>query len=145
MVEQDGSTDGTKYAHLIKKFSQAPKPEGAEAGFFFTGDDLEGTPLTVAMGMYSREGSWYPGKGALVNPYNKLLVFFGNNAENPNDLGAEVAVCLGEEREEHLLTEASVVVVPPNLPHLPVICRKIKKPYYALQVEFSARPEVTWL
>ena len=144
-VEQEGSTDGSKYSYLVRRFSQAQKPDGAEAGFIFTGQDLEGTPLTVTMGMYNREGSWFPGKGALVNPYHKLLIIFGNNAENPNDLGAEISVCLGEEKEEHILTEASVIVVPPNTPHMPVVCRKIKMPYYALQVEFSARPEGTWL
>ena len=36
----------------------------------------------------------------MIHPYDKLLSF-GNNADNPNDLGAEISVKLGR-REEHI-------------------------------------------
>lgn len=145
LVDREGSSSGDKYSRLVKKFRQGEKPAGAVEGTTFTGKDLEGIPLTVTMGLYNREGSWHPGRGAQVSPYDKLLLFFGNNAGNPNDLGAELRVSLGSEGEAYLFQEASVIIVPEGLPHMPVDCLRLNRPYYAVQIEFSPRPDNQWL
>ena len=70
----------------------------------------------------------YPQEGALLHPYDECLVFAGTKHTDIFYLGAEIAVELGEEREEHVITEPSVVIIPKGLPHGPVTIRKVDRP-----------------
>jgi hypothetical protein len=63
-----------------------------------------------------------------------LLCFIGGNPENINDLGAEISICLGDELEEHIITTATVVSIPPGLKHCPLKVNKITKPFVFLEV-----------
>ena len=145
MVEQEGNRDGKKYSHLVKKFPLQEQLAGASQGYFFSGNDLQDIQVNITMGLYTETGSWYPPKGALVHPYDKLMIFFGNNADNPNDLGAQVSVEIGSEHEKHTFSEATVIVIPKGTPHMPVVCSKLDKPYYAVQVGFNAQYESEWV
>jgi hypothetical protein len=71
--------------------------------------------------------------------FHELLCFIGGNPENINDLGAEISICLGDEREEHIITSATVVSIPPGLKHGPVKVKKITKPIVFLEI--STTPE----
>ncbi len=66
--------------------------------------------------------------------FHELLCFIGGNPLDINDLGAEVSICLGEEMEEHIITSATVVSIPPGLKHCPLKVRKITKPFVFLEV-----------
>jgi hypothetical protein len=46
--------------------------------------------------------------------FHELLCFIGGNPEDINDLGAEISICLGDEMEEHIITTATVVSIPPD-------------------------------
>ncbi len=65
---------------------------------------------------------------------HELLCFIGGNPENINDLGAEISICLGEELEEHIITSAAVVSIPPGLKHCPLKVKKITKPFVFLEI-----------
>jgi len=66
--------------------------------------------------------------------FHELLCFIGGNPEDINDLGAEISICLGDELEEHIITSATVVSIPPGLKHGPLKVKKITKPFVFLEV-----------
>jgi hypothetical protein len=66
--------------------------------------------------------------------FHELLCFIGGNPEKINDLGAEISICLGDEMEEHIITTAAVVSIPPGLKHCPLIVKKITKPFVFLEI-----------
>ena len=66
--------------------------------------------------------------------FHELLCFIGGNPENINDLGAEVHICLGDELEEHIITTATIVSIPPGMKHCPLKVTKITKPFVFLEI-----------
>jgi hypothetical protein len=66
--------------------------------------------------------------------FHELLCFIGGNPENINDLGAEISLCMGEELEEHIITTATVVSIPPGLKHCPLKVTKVTRPFVFLEV-----------
>lgn len=66
--------------------------------------------------------------------FHELLCFIGGNPENIDDLGAEVSICLGDELEEHIITSATIVSIPPGLKHCPLIVKKVTKPFVFLEI-----------
>ena len=66
--------------------------------------------------------------------FHELLCFIGGNPLDINDLGAEISICLGDEMEEHIITSATVVSIPPGLKHCPLKVKKITKPFVFLEV-----------
>jgi hypothetical protein len=66
--------------------------------------------------------------------FHELLCFIGGNPENIDDLGAEISICLGDEEEEHIITSATIVSLPPGLKHCPLKVRKITKPFVFLEI-----------
>ena len=66
--------------------------------------------------------------------FHELLCFIGGDPENIDDLGAEISICLGDEEEEHIITSATVVSIPPGLKHCPLKVKKITKPFVFLEV-----------
>jgi hypothetical protein len=66
--------------------------------------------------------------------FHELLCFIGGNPENINDLGAEISICLGDELEEHIITSATVVTIPPGLKHCPLVVKKVTKPFVFLEI-----------
>jgi hypothetical protein len=70
--------------------------------------------------------------------FHELLCFIGGNPEDINDLGAEVRICLGDEQEEHVITSAAVVSIPPGLKHCPLRVTKLTRPFVFLEVSTTA-------
>jgi hypothetical protein len=66
--------------------------------------------------------------------FHELLCFIGGNPENINDLGAEISICLGDEMEEHIITSATVVSIPPGMKHCPLIVKKVTKPFVFMEI-----------
>ena len=69
-----------------------------------------------------------------AHDFHELLCFISGNPENINDLGAEISICLGDELEEHIITSATVVSIPPGLKHCPLKVKKISKPFVFLEI-----------
>jgi len=70
--------------------------------------------------------------------FHELLCFIGGNPEDINDLGAEVRICLGDEQEEHVITSAAIVSIPPGLKHCPLRVTKLTRPFVFLEVSTTA-------
>ena len=90
---------------------------------------------------------------AAVNPdrpphshgFDEVFVFLGSNREDPDDLGGEVEFWLGEgkDTEKYLFTTSTCIFVPKGLVHLPMIFKKIKRPF--LLVTFGVNMGKEWV
>jgi len=125
-----------EYAHLIKpvKIQKGPAGLYPEPRIWMEGKDMEGFNANFSLGFVKDPTVLHPVEGALVHPYDECLVFEGTDNRNILYLGAEVAVELGEEREEHVFTEPSVVLIPKGMPHGPVTLRRVDRPIVHYQI-----------
>lgn len=72
------------------------------------------------------------------HPHHQIITYFGSNPLNLGDFDAEISVCLGEEREEHIITRPTVLHFPPGLVHAyGKTPHKYYKPVYHLDMTFS--------
>ncbi len=129
-----------EYAHLIKpvKIQKGPAGLYPEPRIWMEGKDMEGFNANFSLGFVKDPTVLHPVEGALVHPYDECLVFEGTDNRNILYLGAEVAVELGEEREEHVFTEPSVVLIPKGMPHGPVTLRRVDRPIVHYQIGLAA-------
>lgn len=124
----------TKYRHLIKPLAVRSGPEGVYDAprFWLDSKDLEGLNVHFSYGFLETPGAvCHPTKRgeALVHPYDEVLVFAPCDASGDIlDLGAEMSIELGEESEEQVFYEPSVVVIPRGTPHGPITVRRLDKP-----------------
>src|SRR4030042_4610112 len=119
-----------EYANLIKPIAIKDPPRGlyAEPRMWMEAGDMEGFNACFSFGFVKKPGTFHPLKGALVHPYDEILVFEGTDPANILHLGAEVSVELGEEREVHTFKEPSCVLVPKGTPHGPVTVKSVERP-----------------
>ena len=119
-----------EYGHLIKSLPVKKAPEGlyTKPRIWMEGKDLEGFNANFSFGFIKEPEVVHPEKDALIHPYDECLVFAGTDNADILQLGAEISVELGEEREEHVFSEPSVVLVPKGMPHGPVTIRRVDKP-----------------
>ena len=140
----------TKYGHFIKKLVYNELPGGAKGKSEYItwpkGTDLEGLNLSFVWGYHNKVGPWgVGGKYGHVHPYGEVFVFTGLDYDNPNILGAELELSLGEEAEEHIIAAPSIVTIPHGVPHLPIVAKKVDKPYGFLAISCDAKDKTTEL
>ena len=117
------------YTHLIKPMLVKDPPEGlyAEKRIWMEARDLEGFEAQFSFGFIKKPSVFHPLEGQLIHPYDECLVFEGTDLSNILNLGAEISVEIGEEREEHVFTEPTVVLIPKGTPHGPVKVKKLDR------------------
>jgi hypothetical protein len=74
---------------------------------------------------------------------DEYLWFIGSNLENPFDFDAEVEIYLGwdpDDMEKIVITEPTVVRVPPNMWHCPIHFKRVDKPV----AFFPVYPDGDW-
>jgi hypothetical protein len=60
--------------------------------------------------------------------FDEFLCFFGADPANSFDLGAEIELSLGKEKERHVINAATIIAVPKGLVHGPLNFKKVTKP-----------------
>src|SRR4030043_2202608 len=118
-----------EFAHLIKPMVIKAPPKGlyAEPRIWMEARDLEGFNAHFSFGFVKKPSTFHPLEGAIVHPYDEVLVFEGTNSKDIMDLSAEISLELGEEREELVINEPSCVIVPKGTPHGPVTVRHLHR------------------
>jgi hypothetical protein len=118
-----------EYAHLVKSLLVQKGPAGLypEPRVWMEGKDLEGFNAHFSYGFIKKPSVFHPVAGALIHPYDECLVFEGTDNTNILYLGAEVSIEIGEEREEHVFKEPSVVLIPKGTPHGPVNVKRVDR------------------
>ena len=61
------------------------------------------------------------------HPADEIMFFIGNDPENPEDLGGEVDIMMGDE--VHTINKTAAVFVPKDLPHAPIWYRRVDRPH----------------
>lgn len=59
----------------------------------------------------------------------EILIFMGADTNDLSELGGEVEIALGEEKEMHIFNTPTAVIVPGELPHCPLTILKVDKPF----------------
>lgn len=144
-VVKEGTTDGTKYAQLIKPMTVKKGAGGGDAAQFIqmSGDELEGLNINFLMGLYNQAGRRDTGHGAHIHPYDEAYVFFGHNTDDMSYLGAEITFEIGKEHEKHTFDKPTLVAIPKGVPHQPITCNKIERSYTVMQVGLGRKFEYT--
>jgi hypothetical protein len=116
-----------KWAHLVKPLEVKPGPPGLyqQPRFWAEAKDWEGYNGNFSFGFFTEPCVNHPIVGAVVHPYDEVLVFAGTELADIRALGGEMSIELGEEREEHIFDEPTVVCIPRGLPHGQVRVRTI--------------------
>lgn len=138
----------TKYSHLVKKLTYNKMPGAGKPEYltFCQGADLEGLNVSFVWGYHHKIGPWnVGGKYGHVHPYGEVFVFTGLDYDNPNTLGAELDLQLGEVAEEHIIAAPSIIAIPAGMPHLPMVTRKVEKPFGFLAISCDAKEKTTEL
>ncbi len=129
-----------EYAHLVKPLLVQKGPAGLypEPRIWMESKDLEGFNANFSFGFIKKPGVCHPVEGAVIHPYDECLVFAGTDNTNILYLGGEVSVELGEEAEEHVFYEPSVVLIPKGMPHGPVNFRRVDRPIVHYSIGLAA-------
>jgi hypothetical protein len=121
-----------EFANLVKPMIIRDPPKGlyAEKCIWMEAKDLEGFNAHCSFRFITKPtGIFHPLDGAIVHPFDELMVF--ETAGNTKDIlhfDAEISVELGEEREQHVFKEPTVVLIPAGTPHGSFKVNKLKKP-----------------
>ena len=87
----------------------------------------------VVDGAFQMNVSWYlkaqTGQEPLaahVHDEDEIIGFFGNNHEDPHDLGGELEFWF--EDEQHIINKSCLIFVPGGLTHCPIVLRRVDRP-----------------
>ncbi|HEY93680.1 MAG TPA: cupin domain-containing protein [Dehalococcoidia bacterium] len=72
--------------------------------------------------------------------YSELLFYLGTNPGDPDELGGEIELWLGEgkELEKVTLTTSSSILIPAGLAHLPLFYKNVYRPIIHVLVMFDS-------
>jgi hypothetical protein len=92
----------------------------------------------VVPGAFHIKTSWFLAAEAVLedkshtHTYDEIIGFFGNDAENPWDLGAEVEIWL--EDEIQIITKSTLIFIPAGMVHCPMIVKRVDRPVFHFTV-----------
>lgn len=66
---------------------------------------------------------------------NELMYLIGMNPDDPNDLGAEVEICIGEDMKKYTVNRTCCICIPANTPHGFYRIVKADRPWMFVQVQ----------
>ena len=105
------------------QYKEGPEMEGFNGNFFYT---FVTEPCTM-----------HPIEGAVIHPYDEVLVFHSLDLDDMLQLHGEISIELGEEREEYIFSDPTVICIPAGLQHGPVKVRNVERPFvhFAIGIE----------
>jgi hypothetical protein len=63
-----------------------------------------------------------------VHDTDEIIGFFGNDPENPYDLGGEIEIWLEDEKQ--VITKSALLFVPAGMKHCPLILKRVDRPIF---------------
>ncbi len=128
----------TKYGHLMKSLSF--KDYGP--GLFRQGTEMNGKFLGYDVNI--RYGSfWSAGKigqapyEAEVHDYDQVMIAMGLDTYDMGYLGAEIELCLGKEKETHMITTSTAIAVPKGMPHMPATIQRMDDRFIFMAISLA--------
>jgi hypothetical protein len=75
-----------------------------------------------------------------THEYGSLFIFLGTDLKDCTDLGAEIELSIGPEKEKHTINKSAMIYVPADMAHGPFKVTKANKPFNFLEI--VAGPEM---
>jgi hypothetical protein len=122
----------TLHQHLVKPLIWREGPKGLYPFklFWMEGKtDMEGFGGCFSFCFVKEPTQFHPMEGMLVHPYDEVLVFASCNTDDILDLGADISVEIGEERELYTFSKSYAVCIPKGTPHGPVKVTNVRRPF----------------
>jgi hypothetical protein len=69
--------------------------------------------------------------------YDEIVMHFGSDPDNPEELGAEIDFGIGDETVK--ITKTSAIFVPKGVPHGPLVWKKVDKPHIQMAMMLNCR------
>ena len=63
----------------------------------------------------------------------------GTDPDNPMDLGAEVEMFMGPEKEKHVFNKSTIICLPANFPHGPWRILNVTRPFLIVTINQSTQ------
>ena len=105
----------------------------------FTDNDIfEGSKYFSVMWM-GEEATKMGGHGPHIHQDPELLVALGTDPKNPQDLGADMEMCMGPEMESHIITVSTMIWVPAKFIHAPFRILKVRRPFLFIQCQYAPK------
>jgi hypothetical protein len=88
----------------------------------------------VVEGAFHMNTAWYLKEATTledkphVHDADEIIGFFGNDPENPHDLGGEIEIWLEDEKQ--VITKSALLFVPAGMRHCPLILKRIDRPIF---------------
>jgi len=122
----------TKYGKhvILEPFYVASEEFGGATIFKHTNDDNSG----VIFEHHCIDNPNWSIHKSRAGDTHELFCFVGGNPENIRDLGAEIRLCLGDDNEEHVISDATVFSIPAGLKHGPITINKFSRPFILLRI-----------
>ncbi len=105
---------------------------------FTDADILEGSKYFSVMWM-GEEATKMGGHGPHIHQDPELLVALGTDPANPQDLGADMEMCMGPEMESHIITVSTMIWVPGKFIHAPFRILKVRRPFLFVQCQYASK------
>jgi len=104
-----------------------------------------GIDAHIQYGVYHAAGNMVAeNKGAHTHDFNQIMLFYGADAANMGELGAEIELRLGPEAEKFMITSSSAVAVRAGTPHFPAVIQKMDRRFVFVTIscapEYSEKP-----
>ena len=77
-----------------------------------------------------------PHIGEHTHDYDEIIVHFGTDPTNPEDLGGEIEICI--DGKPFLIKSTSGIYVPKGMKHGPLTWKKFEKPHLELTIMIGA-------
>jgi hypothetical protein len=74
-----------------------------------------------------------------THDFDELLGFVGGNPLDITDFPAEIHFCMGKEKEEHVITEPTMISIPAGLEHCPLTVTRCDKPIVMLEISLTKK------
>ena len=71
--------------------------------------------------------------------FTEYFFFFGSNPLDMNEFDADVEFSFGAEREKHVISSPTIVIIPPGVYHCPLNYARVGKPFYCLEAFLTSK------
>jgi hypothetical protein len=74
---------------------------------------------------------------AHAHPFDQFLHFYSANSLDITQFDAEIEISLGEEGEKHIITEPTILHIPKNTLHCPLVFKVVRKPVIFMNIALT--------
>jgi hypothetical protein len=105
----------------------------------FTDNDILKDSKYFSVMWMGEEATKMAGHGPHIHQDPELLVALGTDPSHPQDLGADMEMCMGPEMESHIMNVSTMIWVPAKFIHAPFRILKVRRPFLFIQCQYAPK------